>query len=90
MGAAMVSLSISTYLARCLSLVLLLLIPFSPLVLLPHIRICPLTSFWPKGELGGLPVIGLALGEYKLMPLWIWIYCLLWWFIQVGRCPAPS
>ena len=50
----------------------------------------PLTSFWPKGELGGLPVMGLALGEYKLMPRWIWIYCLLWWFIQVGRCPAPS
>jgi hypothetical protein len=44
-------------------------------------------SFWPKGELGGLPVMGLALGDYKLMPRWIWIYCLVWWFIQVGRCP---
>jgi hypothetical protein len=30
-----------------------------------------------------LPVMGLALGDYTLMPLWIWIYCLIWWFIQV-------
>ena len=43
----------------------------------------PRGSFWPKGELGGLPVMGLALGEYKLMPRWVWIYCLLCWFFQV-------
>jgi H+-transporting ATPase len=41
-----------------------------------------LASFWPEGELDGLPVMGLALGDYTLMPLWIWIYCLIWWFIQ--------
>ena len=51
----------------------------------------PRASFWPKGELGGLPVMGLALGEYKLMTLWIGGYSLLWWFVQVGPCPlAPS
>ncbi len=51
----------------------------------------PRASFWPKGELGGLPVMGLALGEYKLMALWIGGYCLLWWFVQVGPCSlAPS
>ncbi len=42
------------------------------------------SSFWPEGKLGGLPVMGLARGDYKLMPLWIWTYCLIWWFIQVG------
>ena len=26
--------------------------------------------------------MGLALGTCPLLPLWIWIYCLLWWFIQ--------
>ena len=41
-----------------------------------------LASFWPKGTLDGLPVMGLALGNCPLLPLWIWIYCILWWFIQ--------
>jgi len=41
-----------------------------------------LASFWPEGLLDGLPVMGLALGEYTNMPLWIWIYCIIWWFIQ--------
>ncbi|EKX32039.1 hypothetical protein GUITHDRAFT_82635 [Guillardia theta CCMP2712] len=41
-----------------------------------------LASYWPEGSLDGLPVMGLARGTYKLMPLWIWIYCIIWWFIQ--------
>ena len=41
-----------------------------------------LASFWPEGLLDGLPVKGLSLGGYKNMPLWIWIYCIIWWFIQ--------
>jgi H+-transporting ATPase len=41
-----------------------------------------LACVWPEGLLDGLPVMGLALGDYKLMPLWIWIYCIIWWFIQ--------
>eukprot|EP00960_Hanusia_phi_P064836 765932-Hanusia_phi.AAC.1 len=41
-----------------------------------------LASYWPEGNLDGLPVMGLARGTYTLMPLWIWIYCLIWWFIQ--------
>jgi hypothetical protein len=40
-------------------------------------------SFWPEGDLDGLPVKGLALGDYTLWPLWVWIYCLIWWIIQV-------
>ena len=41
-----------------------------------------LASFWPAGELEGLPVKGLALGACPLMPLWVWIFCILWWFVQ--------
>jgi H+-transporting ATPase len=24
----------------------------------------------------------MALGDYKLWPLWVWIYCVVWWWIQ--------
>ena len=41
-----------------------------------------LACAWPEGDLDGLPVMGLALGEYKLLPLWVWIYCIIFWFIQ--------
>lgn len=37
---------------------------------------------YPAGELDGLLVEGLGLGEYRLWPLWVWIYCIIWWFIQ--------
>ncbi|GBF93619.1 H+-transporting ATPase [Raphidocelis subcapitata] len=29
-----------------------------------------------------IKVRGLALSEYKLWPLWVWIYCVVWWWIQ--------
>lgn len=38
--------------------------------------------FWGDGIIDGQHVRGLVLGEYKLWPLWIWIYCIVWWFIQ--------
>ena len=41
-----------------------------------------LASFWPEGTLDGLPVKGLALGEYKMMTVWVAIYCIIWWFVQ--------
>ena len=46
-----------------------------------------LASFWPAGLLDGLPVMGMAIpdeatGNYTLMPLWIWVYCIVWWLIQ--------
>lgn len=44
--------------------------------------------FWGDGVIDGQHVRGLALksGEssYTLWALWIWIYCIIWWFIQVG------
>jgi hypothetical protein len=41
-----------------------------------------LACAWPKGELHEIEVEGLALGEYRLWPLWVWLYCIVWWFIQ--------
>jgi H+-transporting ATPase len=41
-----------------------------------------LASAWPRGHLDNQPVEGLAYGNYTLMPLWIWIYCMFWWFVQ--------
>ncbi|KXZ56375.1 hypothetical protein GPECTOR_1g332 [Gonium pectorale] len=43
-----------------------------------------LACVWPKGETDHTPTEGLAYGDYTLMPLWIWIYCVVWWFIQDG------
>jgi H+-transporting ATPase len=43
-----------------------------------------LACVWPEGLLDGLPVMGLAMGQYRLLPLWIWMYCILCWFIQDG------
>ena len=47
-----------------------------------------LASFWPEGDLDGLPVKGVALGDYTLWPLWVWIYCIIWWIIQVWSADA--
>ena len=41
-----------------------------------------LACAWPEGMLDHIPVMGLARGDYKLMPLWVWMYCLLFWIIQ--------
>jgi hypothetical protein len=41
-----------------------------------------LACAWPHGNLHGIEVEGLALGEYRLWPLWVWLYCIVWWFIQ--------
>lgn len=37
---------------------------------------------WGAGTIDGLYVKGLTLDSYKLWPLWVWIYCIIWWFIQ--------
>ncbi|EFJ47104.1 hypothetical protein VOLCADRAFT_105176 [Volvox carteri f. nagariensis] len=41
-----------------------------------------LACVWPKGQTDHTPTEGLAYGDYTLMPLWIWIYCIFWWFVQ--------
>ena len=37
----------------------------------------------------GMAIPDEATGNYTLMPLWIWVYCLVWWLIQVAS-PSSS
>ncbi|PBJ70409.1 P-type H+-ATPase [Trypanosoma cruzi cruzi] len=42
-------------------------------------------SFWHKSRPDGLLTEGLAWGDTnseRLLPLWVWIYCIVWWLIQ--------
>ena len=45
-----------------------------------------IACFWPANVAtfwtDGIPCRGLALGDYKLWALWVWIYCVVWWWIQ--------
>ncbi len=47
-----------------------------------------LACVWPEGKTDGLPTVGLARktydDTYTLWPLWVWIFCVLWWFVQDG------
>lgn len=50
-----------------------------------------IACFWPGNAptfwTDGMPVRGLALGDYKLWALWVWVYCVFWWLVQVGGAP---
>lgn len=42
-------------------------------------------AFWPDRTMDGINTIGLAHGDSaaaRLMPLYVWLYCIVWWFIQ--------
>jgi hypothetical protein len=46
-----------------------------------------IACFWPSNAAhfwtDGISVRGLALdAKYRLWPLWVWIYCVIWWWIQ--------
>ena len=47
-----------------------------------------LASAWPSGILDSVQIQGLALSSennthnYTLLPLWTWIYCIFFWFVQ--------
>ncbi|MEW5303187.1 MAG: hypothetical protein WDW36_005903 [Sanguina aurantia] len=41
-----------------------------------------LACIWPKGHTDGILSEGLAYGDYTLLPLWTWVYCIFWWFVQ--------
>ena len=41
-----------------------------------------LASFWPLSNIDSQAVEGLCLSDPKSMPVWIWFYCIVWWFIQ--------
>ena len=47
-----------------------------------------LACVWPGSHAErNLPVRGLSRSGYKVWPLWVWIYCLVW---CVLCCPAPA
>ena len=37
---------------------------------------------WPYSSPDNIESLGLGLHEPYLLALWIWIYCIVWWFIQ--------
>jgi len=41
-------------------------------------------SFWPDSSPDSIQTLGLAKGSgnTNLLPIWVWIYCLVWWLIQ--------
>jgi len=42
-----------------------------------------LACVWPIGDLDSVPVYGLARDPiYHYWPIWVWVYCIVWWFIQ--------
>jgi H+-transporting ATPase len=43
-----------------------------------------LACLWPESKPDGIYTIGLTSRSPHLLPLYIWIYCIIWWFIQVG------
>jgi H+-transporting ATPase len=42
-----------------------------------------LACLWPESKPDGIYTIGLTSRTPHLFPLYIWIYCIIWWFIQV-------
>jgi H+-transporting ATPase len=45
---------------------------------------------WPRRKPDGIPTLGLVLRSPRILPVWIWFYCLVWWVIQVCSIPRMS
>ena len=41
-----------------------------------------LACAWPHSRPDGIPTLGLERKAPYLLPFYIWIYCILWWFVQ--------
>jgi H+-transporting ATPase len=45
-----------------------------------------IACFWPANVAtfwtDGIPCRGLAIGSYRLWALWVWFYCIFWWWVQ--------
>lgn len=42
-------------------------------------------SLWPDNKMDNIQTVGLAHGDdrgNRMLPVYVWIYCLIWWFIQ--------
>ena len=42
-----------------------------------------LACIWPRSKPDGIPTLGLELKEPRILPVYLWIYCIIWWVIQV-------
>jgi H+-transporting ATPase len=42
-----------------------------------------LACLWPMSRPDGIPTLGLQRRPPHLLPLYIWIYCIVWWILQV-------
>ena len=42
-----------------------------------------LACVWPMSRPDGIPTLGLERKQPYALPLFIWAYCIVWWFIQV-------
>jgi H+-transporting ATPase len=40
---------------------------------------------WPMSRPDGIPTLGLERNAPLMLPVFIWVYCIVWWFIQVSR-----
>ena len=43
-----------------------------------------LACVWPMSRPDGIPTLGLERKPPYALPVFIWVYCILWWFVQVG------
>jgi H+-transporting ATPase len=43
---------------------------------------------WPMSRPDGIPTLGLERSPPYALPIFIWVYCLVWWVIQVRITPA--
>ena len=50
-----------------------------------------LACLWPLSRPDGIPTLGLLRrGNNHILPVYIWIYCIVWWFIQVHSALLAS
>jgi len=41
-----------------------------------------LAAFWPEGSIDDQDVDGIANHGHKSLVVWVWVWCLFWWFVQ--------
>jgi len=41
-----------------------------------------LACVWPTGKTDSIPAEGLARDSPESLAFWVWLYCIVWWFIQ--------
>ena len=44
---------------------------------------------WPMSRPDGIPTLGLERSSPYMLPVFIWVYCLIWWVIQVNVTIKP-